>query len=358
MQFIQDNDNDAADTVANSSHYSLFKCIMNEPTPFMSSSQQQEDEQEYSRSSNITKMKPQHDYSALFSLLPCPVRNDEFRPFSFEDSMQDPSLEPRPLAPSSPSPTSFGEDARCSSSLRDFLGDASFVGSEVSIASSRPPSSISNDDGASMWQFSSMRSKRDESSPSNDATLEDFPISRKRQKTSQQETSHDYTGPRFRPHQNVLWQEQFQKLLDFKEEHGHCCVPITFSDQMLARWVKRQRYQYKKNQDGKQSVINTERIDLLESIGFIWDAHSVLWEEKWNELAAYAKAHGHCRLPAHDPNNIQLTTWAKCQRRQYKLMRSGKHSNMTDERVEKLNSLGFIWNLQQRSSPILRHAES
>ena len=35
--------------------------------------------------------------------------------------------------------------------------------------------------------------------------------------------------------------------------------------------------------------------------------------------------------------------WVKRQRYQYKLKKEGKHSNMTNEREEALNRLGFVW---------------
>lgn len=157
---------------------------------------------------------------------------------------------------------------------------------------------------------------------------------------------------RLRIRHDAQWQEQFQKLRRFKEAYGHCCVPITFEkDQLLARWVKRQRYQYKRNEQGKQANIDSARIQSLESIGFIWNTHAATWEQKFNELVAYQEARGHCHIPYQDPENIQLSIWAKCQRRQYKLFRLGRPSNMTVHRIEALQNLGFQWTLRSKASP-------
>lgn len=149
---------------------------------------------------------------------------------------------------------------------------------------------------------------------------------------------------RFSEYQNNLWHEQLQRLFQFKVAYGHCDVPINCpKNQVLARWVKRQRYHYKRRKEGKSCAINSQRIALLESIGFTWDAHATAWKQKYNELVAYKHTMGHCNIRFNDPTNVQLSTWVKCQRRQYKLYQSGQQSNMTTGRIEALNALGFGW---------------
>lgn len=164
---------------------------------------------------------------------------------------------------------------------------------------------------------------------------------------------------RFSHHQDFLWLDQFQKLLRFKESFGHCNVPIAYpDDQALARWVKRQRYQYKRMKKGKPSSISITRIQMLESAGFVWDAHSVAWQEKFNAVAAYKKQTGHCKMPsssyaANQENSDQLASWMKRQRRQYRLLVSGQPSNITMERINALNSIGFVWQTTTASDTTL-----
>eukprot|EP00980_Cylindrotheca_fusiformis_P011594 scaffold2744_cov136-Cylindrotheca_fusiformis.AAC.11 len=153
----------------------------------------------------------------------------------------------------------------------------------------------------------------------------------------------------FNEHHDSLWREQFQKLVDFKEDAGHCCVPVQYSEnRQLARWVKRQRHEYKMFQEGKASATDSKRIQLLESIGFVWDAHASRWHEKWEELAAYKKRKGHCNMASNDSKYPQLSSWVKCQRRQYKLFHSNMPSNMTSARMAALNSIGFSWSSQTK----------
>ena len=156
---------------------------------------------------------------------------------------------------------------------------------------------------------------------------------------------------RFRPYQAEQWTEKFDELVQFRQERGHCCVPHTFKENpALARWVKRQRYQYKLKNEGKQSTMTDERIVALEKIGFIWDSHGAAWFDRLNELADYRKLQGHCNVPSNYPKNPQLATWVKCQRRQYKLFWDGKTSNMTLARISELERLGFEWELRAHKS--------
>lgn len=150
------------------------------------------------------------------------------------------------------------------------------------------------------------------------------------------------------PHRDIFWKAQFQNLLMFKRKFGHCGIRMSVShDKILGRWVKRQRYQYKRFQQSKPSCMNLERIQLLESIGFAWNAHDATWDEKLNQLCLYKQTRGNSNIPSHDPANPQLSTWAKCQRRQYRLFMSGMPSNMTTARIEKMNLLGFVWTLRK-----------
>lgn len=155
-------------------------------------------------------------------------------------------------------------------------------------------------------------------------------------------------GHRFRPYQYEQWTEKFQELCDFRKLRGHCQVPHTYKENPpLARWVKRQRYQYKLKVEGKMSTMTDERVQLLENIGFIWDSHAAAWAEKLHELKDYARQRGDCNVPSTYPENPQLATWVKCQRRQYKLLRDGKTSNMTVDRILELEKVGFVWEVRK-----------
>eukprot|EP00980_Cylindrotheca_fusiformis_P021150 scaffold8128_cov60-Cylindrotheca_fusiformis.AAC.2 len=153
-------------------------------------------------------------------------------------------------------------------------------------------------------------------------------------------------GPRYHTHGNCdskKWNETFDNLVAFKEEHGHCCVPQHYMPNIcLSQWVKRQRY-YRKH---RPELLSESRIQKLDELGFVWDAQEDFWKTRFEELKAYKHMHGHCSVPCKYSANQKLATWVKCQRRQYKLRTMGKPSSMTEERICLLEELGFVWKIR------------
>lgn len=191
--------------------------------------------------------------------------------------------------------------------------------------------------------------------PTPDSSLSAIDLSPKKKRSrddfeydeNEDDEDDDGTGRRFRPYQAGQWSEKFAELCAYRDVMGHCLVPHTYSENLpLARWVKRQRYQYKLMRDGKSSTMTEERVKALEDIGFIWDSQGAAWGERLAELRSYRQEFGHCNVPSNFSQNPQLATWVKCQRRQYKLHQEGKPSNMTPQRVRELENLGFEWELR------------
>ena len=153
---------------------------------------------------------------------------------------------------------------------------------------------------------------------------------------------------RFRPFHEEKWKVHLQELYDFKKKYGHCLVPHTFLENPnLARWVKRQRRQYKLMKEGDpSSTMTSSRIEKLNKVGFIWDSHEIVWRERYQQLIRYKQEHGHCRVPSYCKKNPQLASWVKCQRRQYKLFWEGKRSSMNTERTSLLEEIGFTWEVR------------
>jgi hypothetical protein len=72
------------------------------------------------------------------------------------------------------------------------------------------------------------------------------------------------------------WEERWNELREFKEEHGHCNVPKKYPEnQQLAVWVKRQRRQFKLYSSGQGSKsMMLPRIERLQVLGFVFDPRS------------------------------------------------------------------------------------
>ena len=159
--------------------------------------------------------------------------------------------------------------------------------------------------------------------------------------------SEDSSALKFRAYQAENWTDKFEELIEFRNLFGHCLVPNAFPENpALAQWVKRQRYQYKLKNEGKRSTMSDERVTALEDVGFVWDSHSAVWDERLQDLLDYKSVNGHCNVPSRYAENRQLAVWVKRQRRQYKFYCEKQSSAMTEERIQRLNAIGFEWDLK------------
>jgi len=129
---------------------------------------------------------------------------------------------------------------------------------------------------------------------------------------------------------DVGWEIMFDDLRKFKEREGHCNVPYSYSENLeLYRWVSYHR--------AKRLKISKERASKLDSIGFTWERNQdVRWEIMFEELRKYKDREGPCNVPYNYSNNPELDRWVRNQR--------GKRLKISNERVSKLDSIGFIWN--------------
>lgn len=67
----------------------------------------------------------------------------------------------------------------------------------------------------------------------------------------------------------ISWDDRFEALKKFKEQHGHCKIPRNHPD--FGNWPVYQKSQYKLYRDGKKSKITKEKADKLLEIGFLED---------------------------------------------------------------------------------------
>ncbi|KAG7358140.1 helicase domain protein [Nitzschia inconspicua] len=154
------------------------------------------------------------------------------------------------------------------------------------------------------------------------------------------------------------WESAYQRLVKFRNKHGHTKVPFYFNEgdeqPYLGRWVSQQRYLYNR----KDPPYCNKRAENLNSIGFVWTfdakdmAEKSTDEETWNKtvqrLKEYKQQHGHVNVPYryNDGQNPHLGVWVSAQRKNYREYQNPNYnaSLMTNKRVESLESLGFEWN--------------
>ena len=137
---------------------------------------------------------------------------------------------------------------------------------------------------------------------------------------------------------SLKWFEFYEQLKMYKTKNGNCKVPTKnyiIENLNLSQWVKAQR---KLRVDNR---LSSERYNLLERLGFIWDVREIIWESGFDQLKAYAEKHGDC-LVSRDKkdklyNGFALSTWVRIQRNNRK---SGK---ISEERIRRLDAIGFVW---------------
>ena len=66
-------------------------------------------------------------------------------------------------------------------------------------------------------------------------------------------------------------------------------------------------------------------------------------------MVEYKKLVGNCRVPQRYSTNAKLGNWVSNQRTQYKLSQEGKSCGMTEECIQQLESIGFVWSAQHAS---------
>ena len=144
----------------------------------------------------------------------------------------------------------------------------------------------------------------------------------------------------------TLWDKRYDDLKEFKKEYGHCDVPIDYP--RLGIWVFNQRYTL--------SEMLQYRIDLLDSVGFIWNHNEELppkMMETWNYVFDRYKQF----IIDHDGvdflhRDALLFDWAKRQRCEYRKYMSKDCTTkfMNRTLIEKLDEVGFDWNLDDDES--------
>lgn len=119
------------------------------------------------------------------------------------------------------------------------------------------------------------------------------------------------------------WIANYLGLIAFWRKEGHFRVSKPNS---LRGWVATQR--------SSRNKLSLERRRLLDRIGFLWVVRNPnSWNERFEELKAFKRRHGHTRVPQKWNPNRKLALWVHHLR----------HRKGTAEQIQKLNRLGFEW---------------
>jgi glycerol-3-phosphate cytidylyltransferase-like family protein len=156
---------------------------------------------------------------------------------------------------------------------------------------------------------------------------------------------------------DLRWDENFRNLRAFFQTSGQSDMRSLPKDKRLRMWVSRQKLEYKKKCKGQPTMMTDERVELLKSIGFSFDAiRERSWDKVYQKLCDHVQRNGGV-FPyesedgdALDAEGRRLSMWCQHQRVNYSFYRSMGESRrstlMTEERIAKLDAINFSWSLR------------
>ena len=145
-----------------------------------------------------------------------------------------------------------------------------------------------------------------------------------------------------------------ERFREYKQRTGKSKVPSIFKpgegiDKELVGWARTVRYDNNRmNRGEKSQYLTSDRLRKLVRVGFDFGdppKKEAPWEEMFESLSSYRAEHGKDPPISHE----KLGYWVTKQRAAYLRKADGhtKH-NMSDEREEKLRSIGFIFRAGRR----------
>jgi len=153
------------------------------------------------------------------------------------------------------------------------------------------------------------------------------------------------------------FEAQLGSLMDFKLEHNHCNVPNRYENKKLAQFVTQMRREYKAYEENRLEDckdINSERIKILEGVGFQWkplkgEFRVLSFRERMEMLKKFKAQNGHCHVSLNYSGDKMFGKWVAMQRRGYKkYQESGEDPlyGVNADRIKQLEELGFKWVMQ------------
>jgi hypothetical protein len=126
--------------------------------------------------------------------------------------------------------------------------------------------------------------------------------------------------------ENEVWMELYERLQNYKMDHGNTNVPKDYVDNHLAEFV----HYHKANED----VLDLEKYVLLQKLGFFGADH---WEAQFQKLVQHQAMHGTTDVPQIYEPDQSLANWVHYQR--YR----DRNGIMGDDERARLDEIGFEW---------------
>jgi hypothetical protein len=123
------------------------------------------------------------------------------------------------------------------------------------------------------------------------------------------------------------WTKRYVKLQLYNGMQGDCLVP---------------------QKDGSSPVVQTPQTPPPQITRQRPQCDETTWTMRYIELQLYNATQGDCLVPQKCKKYPRLGGWVNLQRVEYQKKRQGKKtSQMTEDRIKKLNKLGFVWDMYE-----------
>ena len=137
--------------------------------------------------------------------------------------------------------------------------------------------------------------------------------------------------------------DKMEDLKRFKETHGHANVSIP-EDRSLAQFCVKARHARKNRGKSKSKQLTNEQIAAFDALDFDWTTQEYVtrsFDERINDLEEYKQKHGHINV--NRQKGSSLYQFCADVRYSLKQFEKGGTMKLTEERIGKLDALGFKW---------------
>jgi hypothetical protein len=151
-----------------------------------------------------------------------------------------------------------------------------------------------------------------------------------------------------------IWDNKYQELVLFYQEHGHSNVPPKLNSD-LYNWMSYQRLKYRSPE--RYKPLTHHQIELLEKLEFRWSPKDEVWWKNYSTLKSLKELHGSTKT-----SDSKLRRWKNSLRRacrEYVLAviiegsTEGVHvSGLNPDRLSALQQMKFCW-LPHESGPLI-----
>ena len=153
---------------------------------------------------------------------------------------------------------------------------------------------------------------------------------------------------------DARWDAMYQGLLHYQRQHDSLKVPrnATWNGQSLYEWIRNNRKHYLNGLKQMTPALSDRRIQALRDIGFDFDPTGILgtndavddkrWVAMFEGLVEFQDKYGHCSVPVgYLCDGRSLLDWIRHQRSQYTNALQQRRPALSQERTERLLSIGF-----------------